>query len=115
VPSRACDAVSDSGVRAIAEWIGTAFLAREAPRMGVVEGIRLNLSLQDGALQQLRYAARALLTPGLGEWSRWSLPRHLEFLYWPLRLARLAEKYLLRRIPAAATPRTPPPPRRSTG
>ena len=63
---------------------------------------------------RVRYLLRVAFTPSVGEWQRWPLPLPLFFLYYPLRLARLAEKYLLRRIPPAATPRTPPPPRHST-
>ena len=60
----------------------------------VLAALRLNARLHDRRGPALCYMARALLTPGLGEWQRWPLPRSLFFLYFPLRVARLAAKYL---------------------
>jgi hypothetical protein len=56
-----------------------------------------DLRLQDTPARAARYLLKSLFTPGLGEWQRWSLPRGLFLMYWPLRWVRLAEKYLLRR------------------
>jgi hypothetical protein len=74
------------------------------------------LALYERPFQRARYVYNVIAAPGIAEWSRWRLPRPLAFLYFPLRLARLAAKYLIarRRIPPGATPRKPPPPRHST-
>jgi hypothetical protein len=76
---------------------------------------RRNVALRSGARAKVSYAWRWWAAPGLGDWQRWRVPAGLSASYWLLRPMRLAEKYLLRRTPAVATPRTPPPPRRSTG
>jgi hypothetical protein len=63
---------------------------------GAAEHVRINWSLERGKRSTWRYVARSLFEPGLGEWTRWHLPRQLRLLYYPLRLARLAGKYAVR-------------------
>jgi hypothetical protein len=76
---------------------------------------RRNLQLRKGVRAKARYAWNAWVAPGVGDWQRWRVPAPAASLYWVLRPIRLLEKYLLRRSPAGATPRTPPPQPRSTG
>jgi len=87
----------------------------ESDEVTVARGLSRNFALRTGMRAKAAYAWRSLAAPGLGEWQRWDLPAPLAGLYWLLRPWRLAEKYLLRRTPPAATPRTPPPRPRSTG
>ena len=92
-------------------------IAATGPQESALEMLRAHLRLCDTAGQRLAHAWGSIASPSLVEWTRWPLPRPLFFLYPPLRLARLAGKHLaaLRpspEIPAAATPRTPPPPPR---
>lgn len=98
-----CDAIERAGVGA------------DAANEGAGAMLHANLRLYDSASQRFAHLVNTIVSPSLVEWSRWPLPRPLFFLYPPLRLARLAWKHLaaLRpspEIPAAATPRTPPPP-----
>lgn len=98
-----CDAIEREG------------LGAEPANESAAAMLRANLGLYDTGGQRLAHVVNTVFTPSLVEWSRWPLPRPLFFLYPPLRLARLAWKHLaaLRpspEIPAAATPRTPPPP-----
>jgi hypothetical protein len=69
-------------------------LEREPPQ--VIAAARLGLALHERWDTRASYFLRGAFTPGPGEWERWRLPRPLHFLYVPLRLARLASKYLLR-------------------
>jgi hypothetical protein len=94
IPPSICRAARDGRIESIAERIGREFLQAAAPDTGVIEGVRRNLQLQDNLADGVAYGMRMLFTPGLGEWTRWTLPRPLHFLYWPLRLIRLAAKYL---------------------
>lgn len=96
----------DPVVREIAAEISSrAFRADPAPP-GVARAFRLNLRLTETTRGRLRYALGALLLPGLGEWTRWTLPRPLFFLYFPLRFARLAAKYFP--LFGARKPQLPP-------
>jgi hypothetical protein len=98
-----------------------AFFATREASPSMARELADNVRLQDTAAQRAGYLWRVLMTPGWGEWERWRLPPALSFLYLPLRFGRLAAKYGARifttrpRIPAGATPRTPPPRPRSTG
>lgn len=76
--------------------IDTLFLA-EAPELDGWQRLRLNFSLYETWRQRLHHAADEMLNPGLIEWSRWPLPRHLFFLYLPIRLLTLLRKYTARR------------------
>jgi hypothetical protein len=115
LPREALRTADDLVVRRVAAEISATLFEPVYRTPSVARIVRRNVELQEGASTRLRYLIHVTFTPGLGEWQRWQLPRRWHFLYAPLRLARLAEKYLLRRIPAAATPRTRLPPRRSTG
>jgi hypothetical protein len=65
---------------------------RDAP--DAWSALRLNLALFETRRERLRHLVDTLLAPSLVEWTRWPLPRGLFFLYLPLRLSRLAGKYL---------------------
>jgi hypothetical protein len=100
LPPGVRDFVAQCEMQQIANWIGRGLLQRSAPQLGVLEWERHRLATHDSMLRGIGHFARALFTPGLGEWLRWPLPRALHFLYWPLRLGRLAAKYL----PMSAVP-----------
>ena len=102
------------GVAELAHRIEETLFARDAG-LNALQGLRMNLSLYERLPQRLAHLANTLVEPSLVEWTRWPLPRALFFLYPALRIMRLARKYSSPRSPAAATPRTPPPPRHSTG
>lgn len=88
------------------------------PSVGIFGELAGELALYERPRDKLRHAWRCI-APGYAEWARYPLPRPLFFLYFPLRLARLAAKHLFSprspRSQAAATPRTPPPRPHSTG
>ena len=116
VPPHILAATTDEPVIAAASAIEAAMFAVPYSSPGVLAGAHRNVALHDSALARARIVLRTLFTPSLGDWQRWpALPPSLSFLYWMLRPVRLAEKYLLRRTPPAATPRTPPPQPHSTG
>lgn len=114
-PPEALREADDPVVRRVAAEIRASLFNSEYRPFTVARIVWRNVQLQKGVPARLRYLARALFTPGLGEWQHWPLPRPLHFLYVPLRVARLAGKYLFRRTPPAAKPRTPPPQPHSTG
>ena len=87
----------------------------DGPRYAMSAEFRRNVTLRRGIAAKSSYLWHAWMAPGRSDWERWNLPGSLSALYWPLRPIRLAEKYLLKRTPAAARPRTPPPQPRSTG
>jgi hypothetical protein len=112
------------GVHGLCGPIERACLESRGGETGAFASLRANLALYDTPRQRLTACVNHVWSPSLVEWSRWPLPRPLFFLYPPLRLARLAWKHTadhgrgspaVSETPAAATPRTPPPPRRSTG
>ncbi len=84
---------SDKEVRRIGAEISRALFEPEFRQPGVFQALRIDLSLCAGKRQRLRHLVGSLFTPGVGEWTRWPLPRALFFLYFPLRVARLAGKY----------------------
>ena len=86
----------DAQALKLAAGIGARFFAPEEKPYGILEATALNLRLHQGGARRIRYALRLALAPRWGEWLRWRLPRPLFFLYFPLRLARLAGKYALR-------------------
>ena len=60
------------------------------------ERASIDLALIDGSAGKWSYGVRRLLTPTKKDWGGRSLPRHLAFLYVPLRFGRLAGQYLPR-------------------
>ncbi|HET6265363.1 MAG TPA: nucleotidyltransferase family protein [Usitatibacter sp.] len=94
IPLGAMRAADDPVVRRVVADIRAGLFdpGFDPPAVGQI--VRRNAELRMGALARLRYLLRALFVPGLGEWLRWQLPRPLFFLYYPLRLSRLAGKYL---------------------
>jgi hypothetical protein len=86
------------------------------PASGPWSALRRELQLHPRKLHKVRRIWEVIVPPTMVEWTRWPLPRPLFFLYPFLRLGRLAARQVTRsrQIPAAATPRTPPPQPRST-
>lgn len=75
-------------------WV---WLASEVPvSVSFSEHVAIDMTLIDGGGGRLSYAARRILTPTKKDWATRALPRHLAFLYVPLRAARLAGQYLPR-------------------
>jgi hypothetical protein len=114
MPSVFAHAVEEPVVAQLAREIADETLAPASP-IGIWRALRRNLALRKGVRSKLGHAWTSWVSPGLGDWQRWDLPKAAFAVYWMLRPVRLAEKYLLRRTPPAATPRTPPPPPHSTG
>ena len=115
LPSVAESLVASARMDALADDVERAMFANTGSSHGA-SYVHQRLRLRKGPLAKARFGLQAALTPGLGDWQRWpSIPPAFSFLYWLLRPIRLAEKYLLRRTPPAATPRTPPPRPHSTG
>ncbi|MBL0210390.1 MAG: nucleotidyltransferase family protein [Holophagaceae bacterium] len=81
-------------VEALAARISRMIFDPEAVELGPLQRLRLDLSLCERLGQQLSHLFNLLLNPSLEEWSRWPLPRHLFFLYAPLRLFTLMERNL---------------------
>lgn len=94
LPPAARRLADDGEVRALAATIGAGLFEPQERAIGVAEAFMLNLRLRESPARRVRYFLGTLLTPGWGEWLRWPLPRALFFLYYPLRAARLAAKYL---------------------
>jgi hypothetical protein len=88
-----------------------AWLASDMPvSPSFTERAHIDLTLIDGGAGKWSYGIRRLLTPTKKDWSGRSLPRHLAFLYVPLRFNRLARQYLPRpwRLRRLLRPSTPP-------
>ena len=74
-----------------------AWLASDTPvSPSFSERASIDLALIDGSAGKWSYGVRRLLTPTKKDWGGRSLPRHLAFLYVPLRFGRLAGQYLPR-------------------
>ena len=101
LPAEAGDIVRDAAAREMAAHLLPGLWERDYRAPSIPRALHRNLRLQDTRARAARHLLKALFTPGLGEWQRWSLPRGLFLMYWPLRWVRLAEKYLLRREPSA--------------
>jgi len=73
------------------------WLASDAPvSLSLTEHVAIDMTLIDGSGGRLSYAVRRILTPTKKDWATRNLPRHLAFLYVPLRIARLARYYVPR-------------------
>ena len=73
------------------------WLASDAPvSLSLTEHMAIDMTLIDGSGGRLSYAVRRILTPTKKDWATRNLPRHLAFLYVPLRIARLARYYVPR-------------------
>jgi hypothetical protein len=95
LPAQARAIAGDTEVARISARIANSLFSAEFVPLSVLQAFQLNLRLCDRASQRVRRLWDSLMSPGLGEWERWPLPRALFFLYVPLRLARLARKYAL--------------------
>jgi hypothetical protein len=58
--------------------------------MGLLEQARFQLHVREGWRQRARYCWLAMTTVTVEDWERHRLPPLLSFLYYPLRLMRLA-------------------------
>ena len=96
LPADAAALADVPAVAKLARTIEASLFAPEPRGLGTVEWVRYNLRLEGRLPRYLHLAARSLFEPGLGDWLQWRVPPVLRFLYYPLRLARLAAKYALR-------------------
>jgi hypothetical protein len=96
LPAGCSRLVDDELVARLARLVEARAFEDIAQGGGAAEFVRINWSLERGKRSTWRYVARSIFEPGLGEWTRWHLPRGLRLLYYPLRLARLAGKYTAR-------------------
>ncbi len=87
---------SDKEVQRIGARIVDGLFKPDFHSLRVFEALRIDLRLCAGMWQRVRHLFASLLSPGIGEWTRWPLPRVLFFLYFPLRIARLTGKYFFR-------------------
>jgi hypothetical protein len=94
IPAALAPAIEDSRLARLAAELTRTLLAPEPRAPGTVAYLLTLLRLQDSLAGSAGYAARTLLTPTLGDWLAHPLPRGLAFLYLPLRVPRLARKYL---------------------
>jgi hypothetical protein len=89
-------------------WV---WLASDGPiSLSFSEHVAIDMTLIDDGGGRLSYAVRRILTPTKKDWASRALPRHLAFLYVPLRAARLAGQYLPRpwRLRGLMRPSTSP-------
>jgi hypothetical protein len=96
VPAALGDALTDGVVAQGASTLTSEILRGSPQPAGPWAMLRRDLALFDRPSQRIRYAFNVIVAPGIAEWSRWSLPRPFAFLYFPLRMARLAAKRLAR-------------------
>ena len=96
IPALLARAIEDERVVRLAAQITPALFEPEYRAPGTVDYLHTLLGLQDSFPGRARYLARTMLTPTLGDWLAHPLPRGLSFLYLPLRIPRLARKYLAR-------------------
>lgn len=90
-------AQADPAVGRLAARIARRLFERDAGDLGVLERLRLDLALFDRASDRAKHLLSVALEPSFHEWSALPLPRPLYPLYLPLRAARLAGKYVVRR------------------
>lgn len=89
-PALAAWAATLPGVRALAAPIEAALGHPEAPAPGPFRRLARDLRLFDSLPRKAAYATRTLFAPTLEEWTAWSLPPGLGWLYPALRAGRLA-------------------------
>lgn len=88
----------DSFARLYLRYLKPVFLENDYERTPQDDLARLatRFIAEDSVLLSLRHAAIRFFTPGPEDWEAYSLPRHLEWLYYPLRPFRLAMKWVRR-------------------
>lgn len=64
-----------------------------AQEPGAFRRLQLNFALYESGRQRLRHLIDVVVMPGLVEWTQWSLPGPLMFLYLPARWCRLVWKH----------------------
>lgn len=84
---------ANAAVKSAADEIAARFFTPDVLERQALERLRLDLRLCDGWRERARLVTEIACAPTRLEWSRYTLPRSLEFLYVPLRMARLAGKY----------------------
>jgi hypothetical protein len=75
--------------------IAARFFTLDILERQALDRLRLDLKLCDTWRQRIALLSDVGFAPSANEWS-YGLPRSLEFLYVPLRMARLAAKYARR-------------------
>jgi hypothetical protein len=95
VPGEVCRRLEvQPGVAALADRVIARALAKDAEGLRSIERLAFDLRFYDRVGHRLGHAYSTGLEPSLHEWSQWPLPRPLFALYVPLRIMRLAKKYL---------------------
>lgn len=72
------------------------FFSDENIPFTVAQRIRFHLQTKDSQREKLRYCLRLALTTTPVDWEMMSLPESAAFLYFPLRVIRLIQKYVWR-------------------
>jgi len=84
---------AEAQVTETARAIGERLFTTDVNEREAFDRLRLDLQLYDRWPQRVKHLADVTLTPTTAERQAYSLPRSLEFLYWPVRVAKLAIKY----------------------
>lgn len=83
-------------IEAMAGRVWSWLASETAVKLSFTERVAIDMTLIDGRSGRISYAVRRMLTPTKKDWRSRVLPRHLAFLYVPLRIARLTGQYLPR-------------------
>lgn len=86
----------EGGVENLAGRIWVWLASDEPVTLSFSERAAIDLTLIDDGGGRLSYAVRRILTPTKKDWGSRRLPRHLAFLYVPLRFGRLIRQYVPR-------------------
>jgi len=84
---------AEAQVTETARVIGERLFTTDVNEREAFDRLRIDLRLYDRWPQRVKHLADVTLTPTTKEREAYSLPRSLEFLYWPMRVAKLAIKY----------------------
>jgi hypothetical protein len=102
----------DPGATRLVADIRDRILSENPPPFTFADRVRFDVAVRERLRDRLRYRARRLLTTSPRDVAALRLPVWLRFLQFPLRLTRLATKYIRRPslIRELFSGRTPPPP-----
>jgi len=89
-------------VREVARRIILSMFEPDMAERSALEFLRYHICLYQRAGKKWTFLLDFLFSPTPMEWARWPLPRQFHFLYFPLRVWRLLQKYVLR--PTAPRP-----------
>ena len=97
LPAPVRRALEERGVAILAAEVEAGLFAPDGRPGGALRELGFALRSYERSRHRARHCVQVLFRPSLVEWTRWPLPRRLGFLYPPLRVARLAAKYLGRK------------------